>query len=148
MNHTSPSLEKGNVRQLSEHHKTFRVMDNSKEWERNRGVLRRQREGFLVVMTFHSSGKWGLTKSTLLLCSLLVLLTVCPQGSFCKGGGGAGGGVTSDEREDSSSAGVGDSVEEDTEMEMSDYLDDEVRFVTEDDLYEEERSHYSDFHQV
>lgn len=72
----------------------------------------------------------------------VVLLVMCvPERCLGK--------VGSDEKEDSSSAAVGESVEDDPELEMAEYLDDEVRFVTEDDfMYEEDRSHYSDFHQV
>lgn len=77
-----------------------------------------------------------------LLFSVLLLVMCVPERCLGKVG-------TSDEKEDSSSAGVGESAEDDPELEMAEYLDDEVRFVTEDDfLYEEDRSHYRDFHQV
>jgi hypothetical protein len=70
------------------------------------------------------------------LVSLLILITYFPQPILSKAS-----------EEDLSIA--RESLEEDPE-EMPEYLDDEVRFVTDDDfLYEEEQiSHYRDFHQV
>jgi hypothetical protein len=92
----------------------------------------------LVAMEFPSRKRTikGSLIRVAFLVSLLILLTR-PKETFGKGN------LASEEKEDSSSAAVGESLEEE-------YLDDEVRFVTEDDfLYEEERSHsYRGFYQV
>jgi hypothetical protein len=93
--------------------------------------------------SYHCKTKNKAKIASSLFLSVILLLVMCiPE--ICLGKVGTG----SDEKDDNSSNGVGlvgDSAEDDTETE---YLDDEVRFVTEDDfLYEEDRSH-SDFNQV